>query len=510
MQSSKGITLRTALSLLVIFSVLLTGLVGGYTSMKAIRNSLAASYLESNSQYAKKLAMDTNDMLGIMQKSLGDIAKAAANPHFGETEFNLQYTRTQQYFNSILYVDSNRVVRQTSLQNQVTKGTQLTSAASRLANESKVPLISEPYIGTTGRLILLITSPVFRKDGTYAGFVGGTIYLQEDNALSRLLGHHFYGNGSYMYVVDATGHLIFHPDKNRINEAVKNNPVIENVLRGQSGAQEVVNSKGDPFFAGYAFVPKSGWGVVSQTPITVIEGPQKRLINRMLLESLPMLGLILLFVWLVAHYMAKPLYQLAKYSEEAASGRSETAASPPVVKSRIYEVNQLNQRILQHLNQLNHEIQMDGLTRLANRKAFDLTIHEWVNAKVPFSLLLLDIDHFKDVNDTFGHLTGDHVLQFLASIMPTVSREHDLCFRFGGEEFGILVKKADAITAAEIAERLRAKLAESISPTGAAVTVSIGISSYDGGDLFPDELIETADAALYRSKAEGRNKVNVG
>ena len=137
----------------------------------------------------------------------------------------------------------------------------------------------------------------------------------------------------------------------------------------------------------------------------------------------------------------------------------------PKIKSTIYEVKQLYhsidlafQEIKDHINQLDTAIQTDALTGLANRRTFDLVINEQIQNHSPFSLIFLDIDFFKKVNDTFGHLVGDDVLKFLSHTMQELTRDGDLCFRYGGEEFAIIVPYGDHDTAIDIAERLRMKV----------------------------------------------------
>jgi diguanylate cyclase (GGDEF)-like protein len=494
---------------LVIAIVLITGIVTGYLSIKANTKYLALSYLDSNSQYAKKLASDATIVLTNMRNNLEYIAATAATPSFGQKELDMLYNGNQQYFNSILYVNADRVVKGISPSNAGSVGTRLSSDQSIRANQARKTLISEPYMAATGRLIVLISSPVFDENGVYAGFVGGTIYLEQDNVLSRVLNEHFYGNGSYLFVVDDRRHLIFHPDKRRINEIVWDNDVVDKVLMKQRGSERVVNSKGKSFFAGYAYEPISGWGIVSQTPTSVMSAPLQKLIIDSVWQELPLLILILLIAWFVAHRISKPLYKLAKYSEEAILFSGAVPANLPETNSRIYEVNRLYERFNNHLHLLNEEIQLDGMTGLANRKTFDFTIKEWVQSKVPFSLIFLDVDHFKSINDHQGHLMGDEVIKYLSLKMGSCSRQQDLCFRYGGDEFGILVHKGNDKTSVHIAERLVQELAQEKSPTGQEITVSVGISFYTGGLEKPLDIIESADAALYVSKTEGRNRITI-
>ena len=214
--------------------------------------------------------------------------------------------------------------------------------------------------------------------------------------------------------------------------------------------------------------------------------------------------------------ISKPLYLLAQYTEKLFTPRGNFNTEFPKIKSNLYEVNQLYQsieyafqKIKNHINQLDIEIQTDALTGVANRRTFNLVINEQIQNGTPFSLIMLDIDFFKKVNDTFGHLKGDDVLIYLARTMQELSREGDLCFRYGGEEFAIIVPYGDAETATVIAERLRMKLESTASPTGDVITVSLGIAVYPEHGQDPKEIISAADKALYRSKSEGRNKTTV-
>ncbi len=214
--------------------------------------------------------------------------------------------------------------------------------------------------------------------------------------------------------------------------------------------------------------------------------------------------------------ISKPLYLLAQYTEIFFTPRGNFNTEFPKIKSTIYEVNQLYQsidyafqEIKNHINQLDVEIQTDALTRVANRRTFNLVIKEQIQNGTPFSLIMLDIDFFKKVNDTFGHLKGDDVLIYLARTMQELSREGDLCFRYGGEEFAIIVPYGDAETATVIAERLRMKLESTPCPTGDVITVSLGISVYPEHGQDSKEIISAADQALYRSKSKGRNKTTV-
>ena len=126
--------------------------------------------------------------------------------------------------------------------------------------------------------------------------------------------------------------------------------------------------------------------------------------------------------------------------------------------------------------------------------------------------LLLDIDHFKRINDTHGHAAGDAVLRQLADLLKRASRVEDLVFRYGGEEFAAVLPNATARAAAQIADRIR-NLVEKYTflweNRTIPVTLSIGAASLNGGESDSQRLIQAADAALYQAKQSGRNRVVV-
>lgn len=167
--------------------------------------------------------------------------------------------------------------------------------------------------------------------------------------------------------------------------------------------------------------------------------------------------------------------------------------------------------------QLEHEARTDFLTGLSNRRHFlELAAQELVRVRryrSPLTLAMLDLDHFKTINDTYGHEIGDKVLIELAELCRRTLREADVMGRIGGEEFAILLPQTTGEQAYEIAERLRAAIAATEIPIERGLpvrfTVSLGITSFVGSDTNIDMLLSRADKALYAAKREGRNRVVV-
>jgi diguanylate cyclase (GGDEF)-like protein len=157
----------------------------------------------------------------------------------------------------------------------------------------------------------------------------------------------------------------------------------------------------------------------------------------------------------------------------------------------------------------------DKLTGVANRQAFDETLEQLVRSRRrnarPFSILLFDIDNFKRINDTLGHLRGDAVIRRVADSAVRVLRDTDMICRWGGEELIVLARNCPLADAARLAEALRAAIAaESIltPDDGTRVTISVGVTDHRPGDTV-DAILSRVDQALYRAKRDGRNCVRI-
>jgi len=168
-----------------------------------------------------------------------------------------------------------------------------------------------------------------------------------------------------------------------------------------------------------------------------------------------------------------------------------------------------NARLLVQVREL---ADSDGLTGVANRRTFDRSLQQSLSLaavrRTPLSLVLVDIDHFKSVNDTYGHQVGDTTLRQVATALTAVCRQTDLLARYGGEEFAIVLPDATAEAAATFAERLRVAVAGSCD--NPPVTASFGVATTVTGNSDTEWLVATADAALYKSKQDGRNRVTIG
>jgi diguanylate cyclase (GGDEF)-like protein len=164
--------------------------------------------------------------------------------------------------------------------------------------------------------------------------------------------------------------------------------------------------------------------------------------------------------------------------------------------------------------QLRSEARTDAKTGLLNAAAWNREAERQIahaaRTDESLAVLLLDIDHFKLVNDTYGHLVGDQMLKAIATAIQEEVRTYDVAGRFGGEEFVLFLTDADLVRAHRVAERVRDRIAALVvAPAGVdpvQVTVSIGVSMFDSDGTDLTELLASADVALYRAKAAGRDR----
>lgn len=509
--------LRRLILLLATFSALVTLANSFYASYSVQRGQLMDSALESNQAYARKLAESVDDFLQAAQQQLAYSA-TVLGPRFNNapllsTEVQRLLLQTNT-FNSVSVVNAQGQVLAISPESVQVKGRFLDSKGPVEALHERRALISAPYISLTGNLLVMISHPITDMAGNYLGYVGGTIYLKQKNILNTLLGEHYYRDGSYLYVVDAQRRLLYHPQPERVGTHVDKNAIIDAVLRAEHGSMRHTNSQQVDMLAGYAPIGHTSWGIVAQRPTQAALAALNDLMQSVLLRALPWALLLLGVIWWLSQLIARPLWQLA----EGARQMDQTSTSESIynVRSWYFETCELKRAMLvgvnllhQKIGKLHADVQTDPLTGLRNRRGMDDALALWQAAQSPFAVVSLDIDHFKRVNDSYGHSVGDRVLQRLALLMRDCARSDDVLCRVGGEEFLMLLPGVSLEVAEKVAQRLREQLEQTaIVPVG-HITASMGVAHWPQHGSEIADVLQAADSALYEAKRSGRNRVVV-
>lgn len=508
--------LRRLILILAFTTAAITLINGLHASYQVQRQLLIDQTLNSNRYYALKLAATTEKFFRTAQQQLkysaDEISARMDNPELLEQVANRLHIQTDS-FNSVVIVDHSGKVLATSPDLHLT-GSHLDSPGAIQALREQKPLISAPYLSNANNFLVVISYPIFSPDGTYLGYLGGSIYLKEQSILNELMGTHFYENESHLYVVDQNQRIIYHPDASRVGSQIVGNPAIDAVLAGESGARQIRNSRGTSMLAGYAPIGISHWGIVAQRPLESTLTSLNTQLLAIINHTLPLALITLLLIWWLARLISRPLWKLAASAQTL--DQPDTLKRIQNVHSWYFESSELKHAMLlggnllhTRIGELKNDALTDTLTGLGNRRSAELSLRAMQEHSIPFSVLAIDIDHFKQVNDTFGHDSGDRALKALAQIIHSCTRKEDHSCRTGGEEFIILLPHANLNMALGLAERLRQKVADTNLPDIGHITISIGITEWPLQAETTDQLLKNADLALYSAKEKGRNRCEI-
>lgn len=512
---SKFLKLNRLILFLALTATILTFINSFYSNYEVQKEQLVLQTIEVNRAYASKLSDTTEVFLRTSQQQLTYTANSLFNKmndgsHLKEEANRLKFQTDS--FNSVVISDASGLTQAASPETLDLVGRKLSSVGSVEALEEKRALISSPYVSTLKNLIVFLSAPVFDYQGNYLGFLGGSIYLKSPNILSEILGEHYYKNGSYIYVIDQDKQILYHPEKGRIGSFIEGNDGIDEIIATKEGGLLLNNSRGIQMLAGYSTIPSTGWIIITQSPVESTLVPLTGIMEKVVLRTLPLALAVFLFIWLFARAISKPLQQLADkarsldsptVNEDIENIHSWYVESLGLKRAMLSGVKLMQNQI----GDLKRDAETDPLTGASNRRAFQFKLKQLVLLEIPFSVLALDIDYFKRVNDAYGHSVGDDVLKQQTKILNRFSRDGDMVARTGGEEFVLLLKETSKEDAFLVAERLRIAISEETFDAVGHLTVSIGIAAWAISDeISVEKTLSLADQALYEAKGQGRNR----
>ncbi|MBB1486805.1 sensor domain-containing diguanylate cyclase [Oceanospirillum sediminis] len=509
------LNLRRLILILALFGVAVTLLNTFIASYQVQKQLLLDNTLEANRVYSSKLSANIERFLQNAQHQL-QFSAYKAKDHFN----NLNWLKDEAYrvvrqdlsFDSVIIVDRNNQI--VAAYSDISSG-HIAGVINRDSSSSHrtAPDVSAPVLSPQGHFFIRISYPIISDQGNYLGFIGGDVYLNQNNNLQHLLGDHDYKDGSYLYVVDQKKRLLHHHDPERIGEEVTNNPAIEAVIAGQNGSLLLTNSKGVSMLAGFAPVPATGWGIVAQRPEKEVLNILSERMEAVAQYTIPCAIATFFMIWLLARVISRPLWQLANSAKHMDTPDAETGISR--IPCWYFEAAQLKRGLSEGISLMQEKISQlhldsltDPLTRLYNRRGMHKIINRCQINSGCLSVIALDIDHFKRVNDTWGHDAGDIVIRTVADVMRDCSRNEDFICRSGGEEFLILLPDTGLSAATGLAERIRTHIEHRhFEAIQSGLTVSCGVALWESGQGKISQTIKQADQALYQAKHQGRNQV---
>ncbi|WP_331460890.1 sensor domain-containing diguanylate cyclase [Pseudoalteromonas sp. SCQQ13] len=507
------LNLRFLILLLVLLASIGTLVSSFYATYQVQKEQLINYTLHSNYAYANKLASATDSFLeAAMQQlaySANKLEQNITDDAFLKEEAARLKLQTNSFNSVVINIHGISVATYPNLPLVINKP--LGSVGALQARKHKKPIISMPYMSAAGNLIVFISHPLFSNNGDYLGYLGGSLYLNERSILNNLLEQDYFKGGTHIYVVDKNKQILYHPQAARIGSKIAHNKVINKVIEGQSGSANIVNSLNESMLAGYAPVKLANWGVVVQRSVKSTLSPLDGLVAQVIKRTLPTVVITLILIGLFAHFISKPLKRLADIANRTDELNHESELKK--VKSWYFESQQLKTAMLKgesvlqlQIGQLRHDAQTDPLTGLHNRRSLKVWLDKLIHEQTLFTILEIDIDFFKRVNDTYGHDKGDETLKALTVLIQSIARKDDIVARIGGEEFVLVIPNQNSEGAFKIAERLRLAVESSYIDTVGYITISIGIASYPEHGTNIEQVFKKADNALYYAKEHGRNR----
>ncbi len=509
--------LRTLILLLSIIGVFITLTNAFYSTYNTQRELLINNTLKSHEVYAVKMAEMTDMFVESAQSQIAYSANLLSDQmnNTGQLQSEVSRLLSQtKTFNSVLVINSDGVIVSAAPEKLNVTGVKITNRNFLPSLNAQHPLITDPFISPAGNYLISISHPIRSKQGQFLGYISGTIYLEKENNLSDILDKHSYRDGSYLYVVDKNKTLIYHPDKSRIGQTIEANNAIDKVILGEKGFADIINSQGIDMISGFAPIKGTKWGVIVQQPKSDALSELNAQMVDVFIGTIPLGVLTIIGIWISAVFISNPLRLLARGVHSL--GDSSTIEHIHHIRPWYFEVAHLKAAIVNGFSSMSDKIDefytdshTDSVTGLLNKRGMLKALDFFSEQHQPFSIMALDIDYFKEVNDSYGHDVGDIVITAVANLMNERARHNDILCRSGGDEFIILLDNTKPEIAYEIAERLRSSVEENIFPEVGHITVSVGLSYCSGQEPDIKTAMKNADQALYAAKENGRNQIHM-
>lgn len=374
-------------------------------------------------------------------------------------------------------------------------------------------LISDPYPSThnPGVPAVMFTAPVRDQEGRLIAIFGGSLNLLADNFLGEL-SRTTIAKAGYLYVVTRDRMLIMHPDKSRIMHSGSDpgvNHLLDRAINGFEGTEENVNSRELNSLASFKHLQSADWIMGANYPLSEAYEPIFLFQKYFFLLILIGAGISILVVrWLMARF-TQPLVEFARHvkdlSAKQGTDRLFLLASKDEVGILAQTFNAMIQDEDKKSAELLHASTHDALTGLYNRAYFDSELERLSRGRqTPISVVVADIDHLKECNDTQGHAAGDLLIKRTAQVLLESFRAEDIVARIGGDEFAVLLPGVNTAAVTLTLERIRSF--EATAKMECPLSISLGMATCVRADGLL-EAFRGADQAMYLDKASRKARI---
>jgi len=381
------------------------------------------------------------------------------------------------------------------------------------AREGESVLGDPQRLDSTSAVTMEVAIPIQNAAGRFLGVLAARLNFQSIEQPVRDL---IPGADGRVVVIRADGRSIVHIGS---SSAAFPSATVRALEQADGASVSYAATDGADVLGALAQVPGADWMTVAEIPAATAYADIRHLRNTTVLTVLALLLVVGSLAYGLGLLVVLPLERLSRAADQVAGGDLDVAVpvSGGGEMSQLTGVfNDMVRRLREGRAELERLSVTDELTGLPNRRHLDgelereLQRHE--RHKRALAVLMLDVDRFKNLNDTLGHPAGDAVLRQLAKILQENTRKGDTVARFGGEEFIVILPETPAAGALKLAEKIRSAIEEARFIVGGdstvvPVTVSIGLARFPEHGTTPESLVMVADEALYRSKQGGRNRV---
>jgi len=526
----------TIRSKILVFALLVTLLPSGLTAWvsysqnrRALEEKISQELLSSSSQAARELDVWIKERLYDLRvfASSYEVSEKLANRKPGTATkrlndyLNSVRDRFSEYEELVVVDGAGRPVATSGNESGMVR---LPSGWARELSTNSGLIGKAEWDPSLNKGTLVVAVPVQRGEGRMIGALAARLSLRGAEKGLRA----FAPRSGQVYLLTLTGTMIVGSAESSA-ELMKVNmkPRMLDRLKSREGRVVSYESiSGSDVVGSLKRVPRAKWAVISEIPSEAAYGQVRRFRDLALLIVAALLLGVSLIAYRLGVLIVLPLERLTRGAAEVADG--DLAVDLPAAKGEVGELTAVFNHMVGRLRQGRQELDAvneklrrqnedlerlstsDALTGLHNRRYLTQRLSEELvrsyRHKGSFSVLMGDVDEFKKYNDAFGHPAGDEVLKKVASILLSTTRSVDCTARYGGEEFAVLLTGTSGDMAAEVAERIRARV-EGQEFHGRKITISIGLAEFPADGQTADEVISCADEALYAAKRAGRNRV---
>lgn len=378
----------------------------------------------------------------------------------------------------------------------------------------------------TGEPVITFSAPVLGDHDDFKGVVLGIVTLEMLNKLMQELS---FGETGEVYVLDANGYIVTassHASKSieTVNVPMTSE-IIERAKTGSASNDVYTGFNGEKVYGQYKWSQSKSWIVVGEITQKEVFQKLNQLSITIIIISLIALILSIAAAVTIASKIERPIRYLLRATKVIQNGNydyqidaDKISRAPIELRQLVNTFNLMSDKLKTNISLLEHSAWVDQLTEIHNRRYMMLEGNQQLQACIAAgqtcSVMMFDIDHFKKINDTYGHLVGDRVLAHVASILKQHAGADTIAARYGGEEFILLALRKNAQESASLAENLRLRVMEepySDEQVTVQITASIGVAEYSStlefGTMVLEDMVSRADHALYSAKSGGRNRV---